>query len=232
MRACSAFFTTALWLACLCFRPIALHAQDPESNKSKRKPFMVPPFSVGVGLAATWYSGDLRTNSPYAGLHAAVWIQGRKRVQPGFQIGLGSFAAEDRSLPMQQGIQPNTFVQTSFWYGDLRLRLRFRRESHAIRPYLCFGWGILTFTPTDREGNPLASQPETRGTTESYVGSTAYIPLGLGTTYRFSQLLTFSLELNRMFAFTPYLDNINKLGRTRTNDALNNLQTAVHFRIR
>ncbi len=232
MCTCSALFTIAVGLTWLCVQPVGLYAQETESTPPARKPLHVPPFSVGVGLAASWYSGDLRTNSPYPSLHAAVWVQGRKRVQPGFQLGFGAFAAEDRSLPMQQGIQPNTFVKTNFWYGDLRLRIRFRKEHNRIRPYVCFGIGILSFIPTDSEGNPLSTQPETRGTTESYVGSTAYIPLGAGATYRFSQLLTFSLELNRMFAFTPYLDNINELGRARGNDAINNLQAAVHFRLR
>jgi hypothetical protein len=237
----------AVWLLVPVLWYTAAVAQSDSLPRRTSQRHGLYPVQVGVGLFSAFYSGDLTQKNALQGFGPGMDISFKfdtpRRVSPIFNLGFGSFAAENRDLPLAQGIQPNTFVQTAFWYVDLMLRINLVNRSNPkrmyktksvyageprLRPYAAFGLGILGFTPRDRNGNNLATNPGTRAPGENYGNTTAFFPLAIGVTYRLSPVIMVGAELQRRFTFTQYLDNIGQLGAGGA-DALNTLQLSVHF---
>lgn len=229
----------------LCLTTIGLHAQTDSITKPVGHKGLYP-VQAGIAFYSAFYNGDLTQRNGLQGfgpgLDLSLKFDSPKRVSPVFNVGFGSFSAEQRDIPASQGIQPNTFVQTSFWYVDLMLRIHIINRGNPkqapnsrsgypteprLRPYLAFGLGVLGFTPRDRNGNLLSTNTNTRAQGENYGNTTAFFPLALGVTHRLSPVLSVGVELRRMFTFTQYLDNIGQLG-SGAADAVNTLGISLY----
>jgi LysM repeat protein len=157
-------------------------------------------------------------------------LEGPKRLKVQLNAGFGKFAEQyDVVKPSTDpNIRVNTFVETSFWYSDLRLKYRFPL-SYRFHPFLTAGAGVLSFTPRDESGRSLEGATFSREADEVYSTIIPQIPVGAGVQARLNQSVSFSLEY--LFRYTPtdYLDNIGRLGTRDGNDFLHGFQLSMYF---
>jgi hypothetical protein len=203
----------------------AVPAQGPQS-----------PLRLGLGLMGTTYVGDLNSTggslmrfSPGATL--SLQFAGTKLISPQLNAGFGKFVAQDRDLqPSEEGIQPNTFVQTPFFFVDFRLKARFLRET-AVHPHISAGIGLLGFTPKDGDGNNLIDNFATREESETYGSMTASFPLSAGLEVELNGVIMLGLEYTFRPTTSDYLDNVGLLGPRDGKDKLQSLLLTLYFTI-
>ena len=191
------------------------------------------PLRMGLGMIGTAYQGDLNVDGTefyrfYPGAHLTFEFASHKRLTTSLCGGYGRMVAQDRDLQPVDGIQPNIFASTNYFYADFRLKFRFRRDRKLI-PYVSVGGGFLNYTPRDAEGNALADNFSTRKDGEEYGSITATLPLSAGIEYNFSKLLAVSVEYTHRRTTTDYLDNIGELGLREGKDHLNTLSLNIHI---
>ena len=191
------------------------------------------PLRLGIGLLGTSYAGDLTVNSSplerfSAGASLSLQFASEKLISPQLNGGFGRFTAQDRDIEAVDGIQPNTFVETPFFFVDLRLKARFLREK-GVHPYLSVGIGMLGYTPRDGEGNNLLDNYSSRQDGETYGSISANFPLSAGLEIRFSPILNLGLEYTMRATTTDFLDNISALGQKEGNDKLHSLLLSLYL---
>lgn len=203
----------------------------PEVDESKRRQ---KPLRVGLGLIGAGYVGDLNNNGQelfrfHPGVNISLQFASPKLITPQINAGFGKFVAQDREIGEVEGIQPNTFVETSFFWADFRLKVRFLRK-HAFNPHISIGIGLLGFTPRDQDGNSLLDNFATRKDDEATYGSiTAAFPMSAGFDWKLNPILAIGLEYTHRFTGTDYLDNIGQLGTREGNDRLNTLMLNLYI---
>lgn len=191
------------------------------------------PLRLGIGLLASGYQGDLTTNSSVferfsPGASLSLQFASEKLLSPQLNGGFGKFAAQDRDIAAVDGIQPNTFVETGFFFVDLRLKARFLREA-GIHPYLSAGIGMLGYTPRDADGNILLDNFATREDGETYGSISANFPLSAGLEIKLNPILHLGLEYTYRATTTDYLDNISALGTADGNDKLHSVLLSMYI---
>ncbi len=190
---------------------------------------------VGFGLDGISYVGDLSDPNQaihriYPGANISIQLEGPKRLKIQLNGGFGKFSEQydDVKPSSSPGVTVNTFVETSFYYGDLRLKYRFP-ISQRFHPFLTAGAGVLSFTPRDQEGRFLNDASFTREPDENYSTIVPQIPVGAGVQARINPAVSLSLEY--LFRYTPtdYLDNIGRLGTRPGHDFLHGLQLSMYI---
>ncbi len=187
---------------------------------------------IGIGYLANTYFGDLNAQEKlhrfYPGVHLNLSFETQKSFMLGFNILFGQFIAQTRNLPPVDGIQPNSFVKTSFTNASFLLKYR-PFFKNALSPFLGAGLGLLNFTPKNEQNQNLSSVLSTRTPGESYSSTGLCLPLNTGVDLKLSR--NFSLGLNYFYVFTStdYLDNIGKLGSTPGNDKIMQLSLSMQF---
>ncbi len=197
-----------------------------------------PPLRIGLGITANAYRGDL-TQEPdnlwraEPGANFSVDIDKQKPLRTQLNFGFGWFSeqADSPLPPAPEGIVPNTFVRTSFFYTDLKLQYRFLRRL-PFQPYLATGLGLFSFQPRDEQGNFLGENIFSRLPGEEYATLLASIPLSAGVEWKISPHLALGCEYTLRLTGSDYLDNIALLGERDGNDHLHNLQLKLIFHIR
>lgn len=196
------------------------------------------PLQLGVGLTANSYLGDLnyRDDSPlraYPGINFSLQFDNKKAF--GLQVNSG-FAriTEQNDAAALDGVgeyNPNRFVQTSFFYLDLRLRRYFLRKQ-KIKPFLAAGIGFVSFNPEDVEGNFLLENIFTRlPEEENYLTLVAQFPMQAGIQIQLNPTMYLNLSGVYRFVSSDYVDNISAFGRRGGNDALLSAQAELLFSI-
>ena len=215
------------WLICAFLLPVMSSAQPAPK-----------PLQVGIGLMGASYIGDLTEESIYLrriypGGNIAIQFDGKAFLQPQFNVGFGKFAEQsDFLLPeATPEATPNRFVETSFFYTDLRMRGRFFRR-RAIQPVLGAGVGLVFFNPKDAEGNSLGENIFPRLPDETYNTTVPSFSGSAGLVGRINDLLSISLEYTFRYTGTDYLDNIGMLGSRNGNDRLQHLTVGLFFTLR
>jgi Outer membrane protein beta-barrel domain len=191
------------------------------------------PLRLGLGLLATSYIGDLNSHggawerfSPGASL--SLQFDSDHLLSPQLNAGFGKFVSQDRTLQAVDGVQPNTFVQTTFFFVDLRLKARFLREM-PVHPYLSAGVGLLGYTPKDADANNLIDNAATRQDGELFGSMTAGLPLSAGLEVRMSPILHLGLEYSYRITSSDYLDNIGLLGMRDGKDKLQSILLSLYI---
>jgi hypothetical protein len=191
------------------------------------------PLRLGLGLSGTSYVGDLNSNggafdrfSPGACL--SLQFDSDRLLSPQLNAGFGKFMAQDRDLAAVEGVQPNTFVQTPFFFVDLRLKARFLREI-ALHPYLSAGIGLLGYTPKDADANNLIDNIATRNAGETFGSMTAGLPLSTGLELEISPIMLLGLEYTYRITTSDYLDNVGQLGPRSGKDKLHALVLSLYI---
>lgn len=210
---------TVLLLVCLAVA--ASGQQGPQS-----------PLRLGLGLFGATYVGDLNSNggslekfSPGAAL--SVQFASKKLLGPQLNAGFGKIVAQDRTLEAVDGVQPNTFVQTPFFYVDLRLKARFLREA-PVHPHISAGVGMLGYTPRDGDGNNLIDNFATRNEGETYGSISANFPLSAGLEIQLHPILMLGLEYTYRPTTSDYLDNIGQVGLRNGKDKVQSLLLTMY----
>lgn len=191
------------------------------------------PLRLGLGFFGAAYQGDLTTNGDalhrfHPGANLSIQFASPALITPQINVGFGRFVAQDRDISAEGGIQPNTFVDTRFFFADFRLKARFLREE-LFHPYASVGIGLLGFTPRDADGNNLLDNISTRNDNETYGTITASFPLSVGMEYELSPLAMIGLEYSFRPVTSDYLDNISELGPKSGNDRLQILMLSIYF---
>lgn len=201
---------------------------------AQKAPAPKASLRLGIGLAGHWYSGDLTQRRAVQGLrpglHLLLHLNAQRRVSPQVHLGWGSFAADDRELPLVGGQQANTFVRTEFFYACFMLRVLILKDAR-VKPHAGLGVGLLRFTPYDSANQSLASQAQSRTPDESYGSGTAMLPLNLGCSIGINDRLRLGFDYYRLMTASPYLDNIKNLGRGTGNDVVQQLQVSLSIRL-
>ncbi len=194
-----------------------------------------PPLRIGVGMMGISYAGDLTVDdgsfqrfSP--GGHLAVQFAGAKKLRPALIAGYGGFREQIDVFPgsVPAGIEPNTFVETSFFFADFRLQYYFLQNAR-VSPYLAAGVGMFSFSPQDQDGNFLGENIFTRQEGETYNTTIASFPITAGVNIDVNQVISLSVGYTQRFTPSDYLDNIGLLGTKNGNDVVQHFQMGVHF---
>ncbi|MEL6847454.1 MAG: outer membrane beta-barrel protein, partial [Bacteroidota bacterium] len=192
------------------------------------------PLQVGFGLAGNAYLGDYTETDSwmrrvYPGANFSLQKANPRRVQLQVNGGFGKFSDQFEQNPsnLPPGVSPTTFIETSFIYTDMRVKIR-PWPYARLQPYLSVGAGFLFFTPRDAQGKDLPNRIDTRFLGEDYNTAIPQLPGGLGVQYRISR--QFTLGLDYMYRFTPsdYLDNVGEAGTRNGFDALHGLQLTLY----
>jgi hypothetical protein len=195
----------------------------------------IPPagpsaLRLGIGLFMVTPQGDLSHGEANvrltSGANLSLQFASSKLISPQINAGFGRVVAQDRDVPAVEGLQPNTFAETPFFYVDFRLRAKFLRQS-PVNPYFGFGIGMLNFSPRDAEGNSLIDNTDTRAEGETYGNMTVGFPITVGSEVRLSEIVRLSAE----YVFRPtgsdYLDNVGQLGQVEGKDKMHQVQIAL-----
>lgn len=193
------------------------------------------PLKLGFGLSGFTYTGDfteedgnIQRYSP--GGNFSLQFSGRKSLQFQLNTGFGRFTEQNDGpvFPSSGEIVPNDFVETSFFYTDIRLRYLFLKKL-PVRPFFGAGLGLLFFSPRDQEGNYLGEDIFSRLEDETYLTTIGNFPLSAGLDIRLSHRLGLGIEYIHRITPTDYLDNIGKLGPREGNDLLRSFQFSIYL---
>lgn len=184
-------------------------------------------MKLGLGFFGATYRGDLTPKGSgwdrfYPGFNASLQFANQKFISPQLNGGFGRFISQNRDQGPVDGIQPNTFVETAFFYVDLRLKARFLRQK-KFSPYLSIGAGLLGYTPRDEDNTSLLDDVDTRADGETYGSLTAGFPLSAGFELKLSPIVSLGFEYTNRRSGTDYLDNISQLGSRKGKDRINSI---------
>ncbi len=192
---------------------------------------------LGLGGSSFWYRGDLTRENVQIlrvlpGADFSIHFRPNERLRPGLHAGFGRIIEQRDRIPedLEVGITPNTYVETSFFYADFRLKY-FLIKSGFIRPYLSAGIGFFSFTPFDADGNFLLENIFSRPDNELYNTNRLTFPVGVGAIFSISPYLDLGLDYQRRFNVGDYLDKIGQWGKLSGPDALHQVQLTLYVRI-
>ena len=213
-----------LILSCFCILTVYAQSENPGA-----------PLQIGLGMVGHSYVGDLTEKGVgvrrfYPGGNISLQFNGEGALKFQLNAGYGGFT-EQSDLERQEvvnGIIPNNYVQTSFFYSDLRLKFFFLKRKR-IRPYLSAGVGMFSFQPEDEMGNFLGENIFTRLPDEIYGSTVATFPMTMGVQGKLNKMLALGLDYTWRFTTTDYLDNIGLLGKKAGNDATHAIQASLYF---
>ncbi|MEM7371491.1 MAG: hypothetical protein AAF587_22955 [Bacteroidota bacterium] len=220
-----------VWI--LAIVPNTLQAQS--ATMSVDAPQEAAPLQLGLGWWGFDYRGDLSSSNGmfervYPGFDVSLQFDNNKPVGIQFHAGYGRFVAqtEEEPIPGPDDVLPNTFVETPFFYTDLRLRWYVIRR-FRIKPYLSAGAGLLFFRPLDKRRNFLGENFFTRLPEEEYLTSIASFPLSAGLVAKVARQIHLGISYTYRLTTTDYLDNIGQLGEVAGNDRLHGLGVSLYL---
>jgi hypothetical protein len=170
-------------------------------------------------------------NRFYPGGAISFQMEGKSRLKGQINTGLGTYSeqlAYSDVISDNPKVKPNNYVYAPFFFVDAKINYHFWNTRH-FHPYLATGAGIMTFAPTDDEGNSLFEAPKTRPKGEEYPTFTFYIPATLGLQFQMNPFLGLGLDYTYRRVFTDYLDNVGILGTRKAPDFLHSVQVSMYI---
>lgn len=210
----------------LCWFPTLVQAQSSREG-----------VEVGLSLSGISYLGDFSEGEGafrrfHPGLDIALQQRHDRPLQFQFHGGFGKFADQfEGSWPQVNGVDPVNFVETSFFYGDLRLAFR-PLPQKRVQPFVALGAGLMYFIPRDQDGKQLPPRTQTRDESEeSYNRVIPQLPATLGGMAQLNRRLKLKLAYTFRFVPSDYLDNTGALGAREGFDSLHAIVLGLHFAI-
>ena len=192
-------------------------------------------LKLGLGMSANSYLGDFtEANFLYnrfnPGFNLSLQGSRARLIRAQMNVGAGKFSeqADVTLIAAPVGVRPNQFVETSFFYGDIRLQVFLLRKWY-INPYVGIGAGFMVFSPKDYNGKFLSDAFSSRPEGEVYNTTIPEIPAVVGVQWKLNRRLSLGAEYTYRVTPTDYLDNIGTLGTREGNDALESLQLSMYI---
>lgn len=186
-------------------------------------------------MSGSMYIGDLTDDETmfhriYPGANISLQSEGYRNLRAQLNAGFGRFSEQYDTEPpeLPKGIFPVNFVETSFFYGDLRLKYRFFKRKQ-IQPFISAGAGFLIFSPRDASGKFLSDAILTRPEGEFYNTAVPQLPMTAGVQARITPIMWLGAEYTYRYVPTDYLDNIGQLGRRPGNDQLHQVMVSLYI---
>ncbi len=184
---------------------------------------------IGVGLAGHQYLGDFTEPGyfrAYPGLNISVETGNRHPFDAILHVGFGRFAEQFDTVLINSG-NDNNFVETLFYYGDLRLRFR-PFVFTKVQPFISIGAGLMLFSPRDADGFPLVPNGN-NNTSATFNTIIPQLPGSAGVLFRLND--RFKLSASYTYRFTPsdYLDNFQVEELNTGFDALHSVMLVLHI---
>ena len=199
----------------LCFALLTCVTSRAQGNKQ---------LKIGLGLAGMSYVGDLseadndiRRVNP--GVNFSLQTAGTAALQMQVNVGFSKLTEQaDGETPPVTPVTPGaSFVETSLFYGDMRIKFRPMTQSW-FQPYIAAGAGLLVFSPKDAEGNSL-----TAAQLDPYNSTIPQIPLTAGIEFKLTDRFATSIEFTHRLTTTDFLDDRQANGAREGNDYLQSL---------
>ena len=196
-----------------------------------RTPIMaaVVVLSLGIGIGASHYFGDLNTKARLNRAKAAATIFFRKnlgnyiavRVGASFaQVGYSDQYNTHNPIMYSRNLSFNSKVWELSLQGDFNFfRFMPGEPQYSFTPYITFGAGIFSYDPyaylrgrkvplrqlgTEGQGHP--TYPDRK----QYSSMAISIPFGGGFKYALNERINIGFEILHRFTNTDYLDDVSK----------------------
>ncbi|MEO1212133.1 MAG: LysM peptidoglycan-binding domain-containing protein [Bacteroidota bacterium] len=193
------------------------------------------PAQAGFSFSGISYTGDYSEGSSslsrvYPGANFSIQSSNPRPLKLQLNAGFGKFAEQyDTDSPsIPPGVEIPTFIETSFIYGDLRLRYHFFNNK-SFQPYLSAGAGIMFFSPKDQDGKKLVRRTSTRLEGEDFNDIIPELPLSAGFYFHLTRQVWMDISYTYRYTPTDYLDNVGLAGENNGFDALHSVNLGLHI---
>ena len=193
------------------------------------------PAQAGFSFSGISYTGDYSDGASalsrvYPGANFSIQSSNPRPLKLQLNAGFGKFAEQyDTDSPnIPPGVEIPTFIETSFIYGDLRLRYHFFNNKN-FQPYLSAGAGIMFFSPKDQDGKRLVRRTSTRLEGEDFNDIIPELPLSAGFYFHLTRQVWMDISYTYRYTPTDYLDNVGLAGENNGFDALHSLNLGLHI---
>ncbi|MEM6804716.1 MAG: outer membrane beta-barrel protein [Bacteroidota bacterium] len=193
------------------------------------------PLQAGFSFAGVSYTGDYSDGASslsrvYPGANLSIQSTNPRPLKLQLNLGFGKFAEQyDTDAPsLPPEVEIPTFIETSFIYGDLRLKYHFFNQK-KFQPYLSAGAGVMFFSPKDQDGKKLVRRPSSRLEGEDFNDIVPELPLSAGVHFHLTRSLWIDLSYTYRYTPTDYLDNLGLAGGNNGFDALHAVQLGLQI---
>lgn len=193
------------------------------------------PLEVGFNFSGISYTGDYSDGASslsrvYPGANLSLQSSFPRALKLQMNAGFGKFAEQydTRSPNIPPGVEIPSFIETSFIYGDLRLKFHFF-HTRNFQPYLSAGAGVMFFNPTDQDGRKLIRRTNTRLEGEDFNNIVPELPLSGGVQFYLTRQVWMNASYTYRYTPTDYLDNLGLAGDNNGFDALHSVQIGIHI---
>lgn len=193
------------------------------------------PLEVGFNFSGISYTGDYSEGNSslsrvYPGANLSLQSSYPRALKLQMNAGFGKFAEQyDTSSPnIPPGVEIPSFIETSFIYGDLRLKYHFLHRGN-FQPYLSAGAGVMFFNPTDQDGRKLIRRTNTRLEGEDFNNIVPELPVTAGVQFHLTRQVWMNASYTYRYTPTDYLDNVGLAGENNGFDALHSVQLGIHI---
>ena len=193
------------------------------------------PLQAGFSFAGVSYTGDYSEGASslsrvYPGANLSLQSTHPRPLKLQLNLGFGKFAEQyDTDTPnLPPDVEIPTFIETSFIYGDLRLKYHFFHQK-KFQPYLSAGAGVMFFSPKDQDGKKLVRRPSSRLEGEDFNDIVPELPISAGVHFHLTRALWIDLSYTYRYTPTDYLDNVGLAGSNNGFDALHAVQLGLQI---
>ncbi|MCP4521618.1 MAG: hypothetical protein GY827_08005 [Cytophagales bacterium] len=175
--------------------------------------------SIELGMCPTAYKGELGSYQQWtASWHVSFVLTRRKRLNGEFCFLGGTISGQNRDFtPSISGVEPVTYVNTTFYSGSYNLRFNILAKKNYTL-YVSQGIGFMNFRPQNGKYEDLTNLAETRAVNEDFSTTSLMLPTQIGTQYIFNNLFGLGFKVAWLNTRTDYLDNISEWGNSDNND--------------
>lgn len=193
------------------------------------------PLQAGFSFSGISYTGDYSDGASalsrvYPGANLSLQSSNPRALKLQFNAGFGKFAEQyDTSSPnFPPGVDIPTFIETSFIYGDLRLKFHLLNNRN-FQPYVSVGAGVMHFSPKDQDGRKLIRRTATRLEGEDFNDIIPELPLSGGIHFHLTRRVWMNASYTYRYTPTDYLDNVGLAGENNGFDALHSVQLGIYI---
>ena len=151
-------------------------------------------------------------------IRVGILYNKRKRINGAVRASLGYVVGENLDRYLQgQPEKPNTYFNTTVFTLQYDLRYNLLKRNWGLW-YISQGFGIIRFTPHDRNGDPLVDNKASREQGEEYNDLSTILPTVFGFVWLHKSGFGLGLEAGWLNLTTDYIDNVSALSNSNQED--------------